>query len=175
MVFLDERADWWRKELLGDDGEPYEVNDLELLAEQQTVLMALMGETDGLGSAIDFSSIQSSRQLPVGRSDFPSGSKGVVRVSLATAVKFISDLLKRECGFPDLHEGRRLHDTSIDPTDISSYYGATSVEEYPDTVLSQIDDNSVENSRNMRQLLDEMRFDETTIEPRWCISKTLGL
>lgn len=65
-------------------------------SKKQTVLLIRTGNDSHLESPINFGSLKESC-LPIARTDVPSDlSEDVIRVSLATAVKFLSDLEQRE-------------------------------------------------------------------------------
>ncbi|KAG0648680.1 hypothetical protein D0Z07_4605 [Hyphodiscus hymeniophilus] len=68
---------------------------LRKIAQHQTVLIARTGVEEGLHESISFESLKS-HSLPSDRFDVVTKSNDVVRVSLATAVQFITDLEKAE-------------------------------------------------------------------------------
>ena len=76
--------------------EPDGTLSLDKDAERQTAVMLLTGQNSGLSSPIDFEAIRSS-SLPIARDDVDAiDSSNVIRVSLKTAVQFITKLQQRE-------------------------------------------------------------------------------
>lgn len=81
------------------------------ITQHQTVLIARTGVEEGLPESISFKSLKS-HSLPLDRFDGVTKSTNVVRVSLATAVQFITDLEKAE-------DRRRLFTGEESPLDAS--------------------------------------------------------
>lgn len=75
--------------------KPEDFISLRQVAKDQTVLLARTGVEDGLSAPISFESLRS-QSLPLDRSDIITQDIDVVRVSLATAVRFVIDLEIRE-------------------------------------------------------------------------------
>jgi len=84
---------------------------LRKIAQHQTVLIARTGVEEGLHESISFESLKS-HSLPLDRFDVVTKSIDIVRVSLATAVQFITDLEKAE-------DRRRLVTGEESPLDAS--------------------------------------------------------
>ncbi|KAE8441225.1 hypothetical protein EG329_005625 [Mollisiaceae sp. DMI_Dod_QoI] len=84
---------------------------LRKIAQHQTVLIARTGVEEGLHESISFESLKS-HSLPLDRFDIVTKSIDFVRVSLATAVQFITDLEKAE-------DRRRLVTGEESPLDTS--------------------------------------------------------
>lgn len=68
---------------------------LRKVAQYQTVSIARTGLEEGLSAPISFESLQA-QSLPLGRPDAASQGLEIIRVSLASAVRFIVDLEMRE-------------------------------------------------------------------------------
>ena len=76
--------------------EPDGTLSLDKDAERQTAVMLLTGQDSGLSSPINFDALRSS-SLPIARDDVDAiDSSNVIRVSLKTAVQFITKLQQRE-------------------------------------------------------------------------------
>jgi hypothetical protein len=74
-----------------------ELIDIHEEAQKLTVLLVRTGDDSNLCAPINFEELRTDGFcLPLGRSDVPATSDDVVRVSRATAVKFMSDLYQRE-------------------------------------------------------------------------------
>lgn len=81
--------------------------DLGKHSKAQNVLLIRTGHESGLSAPIDFGKLRD-QCLPLRRPDFdrPRSNDWVIRVSLATAIKYISDLEQREyAAFPGLCVG----------------------------------------------------------------------
>jgi hypothetical protein len=74
-----------------------ELIDLHEEAQKLTVLLVRTGDDSNLYAPINFEKLRiDGFCLPLARSDVPATSDDVVRVSIATAAKFVSDLHQRE-------------------------------------------------------------------------------
>lgn len=101
-----------------DLSEVPEINgviSLRQYAQQQNVLLVRTGREDGLTEPISFDSLKP-KSLPLQRSDDETAAYDMTRVSLATAVKFVTELESRE-GPTSVARKRdqSYHDAFLDP------------------------------------------------------------
>ena len=117
---------------------------LDKQVQRENVLMVLTGDDGGLSAPITFDSIRS-QALPIARMDVADDAEAI-RVSLRTAVRFISDLQqKEEAAFPELGQ-RRIdgsvnHFTSIDRKSLSS----NTIDESLDEIMRQAEEKGANN------------------------------
>ena len=99
---------------------------LSNFAHRQTVLFVRTRVEEGLSALISFSSLRP-KSLPIERPDATNEGMDVIRVSLATAVRFIVDLEKREdSANPTTEvamENLNRQDSSLNPLPPEDYGG----------------------------------------------------
>ncbi|KAL9577567.1 MAG: hypothetical protein Q9212_006286, partial [Teloschistes hypoglaucus] len=94
--------------------EPDGLVSLHKFAQNQTVLMARTGVEASLSAPITFADLEV-QSLPEGKGLVDEPDNDVIRVSLATAVRFIFDLEQREnLARPKIHD-RTQHNPYLDP------------------------------------------------------------
>jgi len=164
IVVMDARVPM-AQELIAHEGEADWVYDLDRLAQLQTVLMVLTAVSDGLSAPIHFDDIGPRSKLAVNRSDVPrSSSRDVVRVSVATAVKFISDLLRRENERLNPQENHPPYDKSLGPAlESDPRFPVSSADTYADRILNDVDGNGIDKVPKAQEALDLLRSGDISV------------
>lgn len=111
VIVLDD----WLGDVFERDEEGRFVN-LSKLSGRVNVLLVRTGEESDLSAPIDFGELRcNGHRLPLSRSELKEEDNCAVRVSLATAIKFILDLEKREdAAFPERCLGFPEHSPARD-------------------------------------------------------------
>jgi hypothetical protein len=111
--------------------------ELDKHSRRQTVIMVRTGDESNLSGPISFDDLRANGTcLPLARTDIPEPDIDVdaVRVSLATAVKFVADLEQREeVAFPCLRVGSETDDCS------------GGAEEYAEETLKAAEEKGIDN------------------------------
>ncbi|MCJ1268446.1 hypothetical protein MMC22_008334 [Lobaria immixta] len=125
--------------------EPDGSASLGRLLREQNVLLVLTGDDSNLSAPINFESIRA-QSLPLARNDIPVNPKiDAVRVSLATAVRFIADLQQREeMAFPNLRDYSVI-DQSISPCTQNFGGGNLNADAYAGMVMQRVEENGINN------------------------------
>jgi hypothetical protein len=129
--------------------QPGEFVYVDEYAQEQSVLMIRTGDESYLSAPISFESIRE-HSLPLDRSDITARDEiDAVRVSLTTAIRFITDLERREDDAYPYARDRSLVDTSLDPY---TPYGvdeieflATSADEWADKIMQDVEKKGINN------------------------------
>lgn len=177
IIVVDETAPLPIKKLDASMGALDWIYDLDQLAQLQTVLMVLTGISDGLSAPINFDDIEPRCKLRVDRSDVQSTStRDVVRVSIVTAVRFITDLLKRENHILDTQKYPQPHDESLDlKLESDPNFISSSAESYADKILDDADKWGVDNVPQAQEAVDQVRRGEVFDDSGWFMSRRLGI
>ena len=151
--------------------------NLDVCLQQQTVLLIRTGDESGLSAPITFESIIA-QSLPLARCDI-TGNFDAVRVSLATAVGFIANLMQREeAAFPNSRDPSSIDPALCPPTEHYSDE-ALSAEAWVDTIMQEADskgiDNVLQTSDAVRQVkatkrgefIPACRFTPYHFDSRW--------
>lgn len=114
------------------DGDYDTLIDLEEHSKKQNVLLARTGDDSHLKSPVSFESLRvTGLCLPLARTDLPDTSDDVVKVSIATAVKFVTDLQQRE------------HTTFPEPKDVLNM--DRNAKEWAEETLEEADEEGIDN------------------------------
>lgn len=118
---------------------------LDRLLLEQNVLLVLTGDDSNISAPINFESIRA-QSLPLARNDIPVNPEiDAVRVSLATAVRFIADLQRREeMAFPNSRDYSVI-DQSISPSTQNFGGGNLNADEYAGMVMQRVEENGIKN------------------------------
>lgn len=177
IIVIDEIAPSPIKELDTNVGGPDWIYDLDQLAQLQTVFIVLTGVSDGFSAPIDFDDIEPGCKLRVDRSDVQStSSSDVVRVSIVTAVRFITNLLKRENHMLDTQEDPQPHDESLDPQiESDPRFISLSADSYADKMLDDADKWGVDSVPQAQEALGQVKRGEVFDDSGWFMSRRLGI
>lgn len=105
---------------------------LEEHSKKQTVLLVRTGDDSHLTARVNFKALREGGLcLPLERTDISATSEDVVRVSLTTAVKYITDLQQRE------------HTTFPEPATVSKMEKSTNV--WAEGILAEADAKGIDN------------------------------
>ena len=135
-----------------------------------TVLLILTGDTSGLSAPISFESVEA-ECLPLGYNELQvDGDISLVRVSVATAVKFIADLERREeAAYPDTRDHplekwlcpKRYYTyipRSHSRTDFD--YAYLSEDEFVEAAMQSADENGIDAVRYTFQAVRRIKAEE---------------
>lgn len=123
--------------LVLDQLAPYKEPDsdgltrLDQESQRQSVMMVRTGDEDGLSASVSFENIRE-HALPLAREDARLNDDGrsAIRVSLATAVKFIADLERREdLAFPSVRDRSTMDGSPVPNASFLNY-------EIPNTLVA---------------------------------------
>ncbi|KAI9849466.1 MAG: hypothetical protein M1837_004086 [Sclerophora amabilis] len=147
IVILDELAEVIE---MDTDGSV----SLDEMSQRQSVLMVLTGEESYLSAPISFESIRG-ESLPLAKSDLDTEENTcAVRVSLATAVRFIADLERREeAAFPNMRD-LSLIDKHICPSiDDARHAGVSilSADAYAEGLMQMAEEKGIDNTWETRE------------------------
>ncbi|KAI4202022.1 MAG: hypothetical protein LQ346_002044 [Caloplaca aetnensis] len=153
---------------------------LQRFAQLQTILLVRTGDDEQLSASISFDSLKD-QSLPLDRSDATGQEDNIIRVTLATAVKFITNLEEREASAqPDTHY-RKLIDPSLCPWAPEGFEGDNQVcydpETWADANLAMTERDGCDNNfmtwQSIRRILarregeDFYQFEHTPFRNRW--------
>ncbi|CAF9941380.1 MAG: hypothetical protein ALECFALPRED_009090 [Alectoria fallacina] len=141
--------------------------------------MVLTGVSHGISASINLDDIGPECRFPVSHSDVPSSSSSgdVVRVSAVTAVKFTSDLLKRENDCLDTQEDHEPLDEPLGPEVKSDQsFIISSADTYADKTLKEADEKKgIKHVPEAQAALGRVRSLEIFVESRWIQHGRLGI
>ncbi|KAL8906886.1 MAG: hypothetical protein Q9207_001741 [Kuettlingeria erythrocarpa] len=153
---------------------------LRRFAQLQTILLVRTGDDNRLRAPISFDSLKD-QSLPLDRSDATGQEDNIVRVTLATAVKFITNLEEREASAqPDTHY-RKPIDPSLCPRAPEGFEGDKQVcydpETWADANLAAAErhgyDTDYDIGESVRRVLagregeDYLQFEHTPFRNKW--------
>ncbi|KAL8939098.1 MAG: hypothetical protein Q9211_002891, partial [Gyalolechia sp. 1 TL-2023] len=181
IVLIIDRVNRSDKELsTGSDG----YIRLGKLAQLQTVLLLRTGHEENLSAPISFESLKD-RSLPLDRSDTIGQEDDMIRVTLATAVQFITALENREaCAKPDTNHDKSI-DSTICPPAPKGFEGNDQVRYDPETwadanlvaAEKYRSDNNPGTWESVRRVLargkedgkgeDFLQFEQEPFSPKW--------
>lgn len=112
---------------------------------EQNVLLVLTGDDSNISAPINFESIRA-QSLLLARNDIPANPEiDAVRVSFATAVRFIADLQRREeMASPNLSDYSVI-DQSISPSTQNFGGGNLNAHEYAGMVMQRVEESGINN------------------------------
>ena len=126
---------------------------LDEVMQRESVVLVLTGDDSGLSTSVTFESLRA-QSLPLARTDHIASNDGIdaIRVSLASAVRFIADLeLKEEAAYPGT--GARTLDRSICPSAIYNGPKTLSADEWANEIINQAVEKGKENVYETRRAL----------------------
>ena len=142
------------------------------VSHKQNVIMVRTGDESCLSAPISFESI-SAQCLPLDRSDITVGGNiDAVRVSVATAVRFIADLQRREeAAFPN-SGGRSVLDTSLCPSTRELGYVTLCADAWADKLIQKAEEEGFDKIYETRAAVRRVKaakrgevVDELTPDP----------
>lgn len=145
---------------------------------QQTLLMILTGDISGLSAPVSFESIES-ECLPLESHELPLDDPSItmVRVTVGTAVKFISDLDKRErAAYPELRNHSidmelcpprykdeisraqpSRHEDVTTGKEVESYTRSLTPDDWADGYIRSIEKEGTGNDRLIKEAIDRIK------------------